>query len=160
MEDNMENLNQDQADLLNQLVEINNDRIEGYEKAITLLPAENNYGLQGVFQKYRDQSVQFKNELSPLVIREGDLPTQDTRTSGKLFRTWMEIKSAVAPYTVKAILESCERGEDEFKKVYKDVIGKTQGIPMHTLSIIQSQADLQKQAHDHIKELRDNIDRE
>ncbi|MDR2283494.1 MAG: PA2169 family four-helix-bundle protein, partial [Sphingobacterium sp.] len=100
----MENLHQDTADLLNQLIEINNDRIEGYEKAISLLPEESNYGLQDVFEKYRDQSIQFKNELKPLVIREGDMPTEETRTSGKLFRTWMEIKSAVAPYTVKAIL--------------------------------------------------------
>lgn len=154
----MENLHQDTADLLNQLVEINNDRIEGYEKAITLLPSENNYGLQAIFEKYRDQSIQFKNDLKPLVIREGDMPTEDTRTSGKLFRTWMEIKSAVAPYTAKAVLESCERGEDEFKKVYHDAISKSQQLPLNIFSIIQSQANLQREAHDHIKELRDNID--
>ena len=154
----MENLHQDTADLLNQLIEINNDRVEGYEKAISLLPEEGNYGLQDVFEKYRDQSIQFKNELKPLVIREGDMPTEETRTSGKLFRTWMEIKSAVAPYTVKAILESCERGEDEFKKVYKEGITKYGHASPTIVSIIQSQASLQLEAHDHIKELRDNID--
>lgn len=153
----MENTHQDTADLLNQLIEINNDRIEGYEKAISLLPKEGNYGLQAIFEKYRDQSIQFKNDLTPLVIREGDIPTEDTRTSGKLFRTWMEIKSAVAPYTVKAVLESCERGEDEFKKVYKDAITKYQHTPLNIYSIIQSQANLQLEAHNHIKELRDNI---
>lgn len=154
----MENLKQDTADLLNQLIEINNDRIEGYEKAISLLPTEENYGLQAIFEKYRDQSIQFKSDLIPLVFREGDKPTDETRTSGKLFRAWMEIKSAVTPYTAKAVLESCERGEDEFKKVYKDVLNKSQLAPLNILSIIQSQANLQLQAHDHIKELRDNID--
>lgn len=153
----MENLHQENADLLNQLIEINNDRIEGYEKAISLLSGEGNYELQDIFEKYRDQSIQFKNDLIPLVVREGDIPTEETRTSGKLFRTWMEIKSAVAPYTAKAVLESCERGEDEFKKVYKDAITKSLQAPITILSIIQSQANLQLEAHDHIKELRDNI---
>lgn len=154
----MENLKQDTADLLNQLVEINNDRIEGYEKAISLLSNEDNYGLQAIFEKYRDQSIQFKSDLVPLVFREGDKPTDETRTSGKLFRAWMEIKSAVTPYTAKAVLESCERGEDEFKKVYKDALAKAQQAPLNMLSIIQSQANLQLQAHDHIKELRDSIE--
>lgn len=153
----MENLKQETADLLNNLIEINNDRIEGYEKAISLITEDNNYSLQAVFEKYRDQSIQFKNDLKPLVIREGDIPTEDTRTSGKLFRAWMEIKSAVAPYTAKAVLESCEKGEDEFKKVYKDALTKTQQTPLNILSIIQSQAKVQLEAHDHIKHLRDNI---
>ena len=155
----MENLHQENSDLLNQLIEINNDRIEGYEKAIALLPKEGNYDLQNIFEKYRDQSIQFKSDLVPLVVREGDTPTEETRTTGKLFRTWMEIKSAVAPYTAKAILESCERGEDEFKKVYSDAITNSQQAPLTILSILQSQANLQLEAHDHIRELRDNIKR-
>ncbi|WP_164112109.1 MULTISPECIES: PA2169 family four-helix-bundle protein [Sphingobacterium] len=153
----MKNVHQETAGLLNQLIEINNDRIEGYEKAISLLPTDGNYGLQATFEKYRDQSIQFKNDLIPLVFREGDKPTDETKTSGKLFRTWMEIKSAIAPYTAKAILESCERGEDEFKKVYRDVIEQSQLAPLNMLSIIQSQANLQLQAHDHIRDLRDNM---
>lgn len=153
----MENLHQETADFLNELIEINNDRIEGYGKAISLISTEGNYSLQDIFEKYRDQSIQFKNELTPLVLREGELPTEETRTSGKLFRAWMEIKSAVAPYTVKAILESCERGEDEFKKVYNDAIDKHDIIPSSILTVVQSQARLQLEAHNHIKNLRNNI---
>lgn len=152
----MENVKQQTADLLNQLVEINNDRIEGYEKAITLLPQQDNYDIQNIFEKYRDQSIQFNSELKPLVFRAGDTPTDDTRTSGKLFRTWMAIKSTVAPSTIESVLESCERGEDEFKKVYRDAIEQADHIPADILLIIQSQAELQLAAHDHIKNLRDN----
>lgn len=154
----MENSTQGMAGLLNQLVEINNDRIQGYETAISLLPTDKHYSLQGIFEKYRDQSIQFKNDLKPLVVREGETPTEDTRTTGKLFRTWMELKSALAPHTAQSILESCERGEDEFRNVYKDIIQKAQQASIDLYSIIQSQANLQEMAHDHIKELRDNID--
>lgn len=153
----MENLNQETANLLNDLIEINNDRIEGYEKAISLLPKEGNYSIQAIFEKYRDQSIQFKNELIPLVFREGDVPTEDTRTRGKLFRAWMDIKSMIAPFTVKAILESCEAGEDEFRKVYKNTISKQEFIPFQILKVVESQATIQLEAYNHIKKVKNNI---
>jgi len=155
----MENLQGNTAELLNQLVEINNDRIEGYEKAISLLPNEDSYNLHAIFARYKDQSVQFNNELKPLVAKEGEIPTDDTRISGKIFRTWMAIKSVVAPYTMKAVLESCERGEDEFKKVYQNVLERI-SVNNSSYTVIQNQANIQKGAHDHIKELRDHIKEE
>ncbi len=153
----MENLKQDTIDLLDQLVEINNDRIEGYEKAMEILPPEDSYGLYNIFEKYRSQSFQFNAQLKPLIAQMGDVPTEGTRTSGKLFRTWMEAKAMVAPNTVKAILESCERGEDEFKRVYMNTLEKCTDAPADIITLIQSQATFQKEAHDHIKQLRDNI---
>lgn len=146
------------ADLLNKLIEINNDRIEGYGKAIEIISNIGYVDLQTVFEKYRDQSIQFKAELTPLVHRTGEEPTDDTRTSGKLFRVWMDIKSAVAPSSSKAVLESCERGEDEFKAVYRQCLEEATSHAIDMVPIIQSQAELQLAAHDHIKELRDNTD--
>lgn len=151
----MKNLREENADFINNLIEINNDRIEGYTRAIELLPEENTMGLADLFAQYRDQSVQFKNELIPLVIRQGEEPTDDTRTSGKLFRAWMAIKSAVDPFTTHALLESCERGEDEFKKVYHDAMTESGSIPLNVLSVLQDQASKQLDAHNHIKQLRD-----
>src|SRR5690606_40663752 len=78
----------------------------------------------------------------------------DTRTSGKMFMAWMELKSTVAPHTVQAILESCERGEDEFRKVYKDVLADGD-LNADLRVIAQSQLEIESAAHDHIKDLRD-----
>lgn len=139
---------------INQLIEINNDRIEGYKKAIELLPEGDHYGLRGIFEDYRDQSIQFNADLKPLVATLGDTPTDDTRTTGKMFRAWMELKSTVAPHTVQAILESCERGEDEFRKVYKDVLADGD-LNADLRVIAQSQLEIESAAHDHIKDLRD-----
>lgn len=104
---------------INELIEINNDRIEGYKKAIELLPEGDHFGLRGIFEDYRDQSIQFNADLKPLVATLGETPTDATRTSGKMFRAWMELKSAVAPHAIQAILESCERGKTNFKRSMK-----------------------------------------
>ncbi|HMR20096.1 MAG TPA: PA2169 family four-helix-bundle protein [Sphingobacterium sp.] len=146
------------ADLLNTLIEINNDRIEGYGKAIEIISGTSDIDLQTIFEMYRDQSIQFKAELIPLVRRTGEEPTDDTRTSGKLFRVWMDIKSAVTPSSARAVLESCERGEDEFKAVYRKCLEDAGTDAVDLIPIIQSQAELQLTAHDHIKELRDHTD--
>lgn len=146
--------NKNIASRINELVEINNDRIEGYKKAIELLPEGDHFGLRSIFEDYRDQSIQFNADLKPLVTGLGENPTDDTRTSGKMFRAWMELKSAVAPHTIQAVLESCERGEDEFKKVYEDVLADG-NLDADLRLIAQSQLELERAAHDHIKELRD-----
>lgn len=139
---------------INELIEINNDRIEGYKKAIELLPEGDHFGLRGIFEDYRDQSIQFNADLKPLVATLGETPTDATRTSGKMFRAWMELKSAVAPHAIQAILESCERGEDEFQKVYEEVLANGD-LDTDLRVIAQSQLDTESAAHDHIKDLRD-----
>lgn len=153
----MENVNQKRIDLLNELIEINNDRIEGYGKAIELLD-KNNFDLQSIFEGYRDQSIQFNNELIPLVTREGGIPTDETKTSGKMFRAWMDIKASLTPNSIKPILELCERGEDECKKVYTNVLEKSSQIALDLIPYIESQAAMQLQAHDNIRDLRNSLE--
>ena len=152
----MENINEKRAALINELIAINNDRIEGYGKAINILD-KSDFDLQGLFEKYRDQSIQFNNELIPLVVREGSSPTEETKTSGKLFRAWMEIKSSIMPHSIKPLLESCERGEEECKKVYVTVLEKSRQIALDLTPYIESQAIALMQAHHQIKELRDSV---
>src|SRR5690606_64235 len=139
---------------INQLIEINNERIEGYKKAIELLPEGDHFGLRGIFEDYRDQSIQFNADLKPLVATSGETPAEGTRTSGTEFRAWIDLKSAVAPHAVQSRLESCERGEDKFQKVYEEVLANGD-LDADLRVIAQSHLDTESAAHDHIKELRD-----
>ncbi|MBW5319455.1 PA2169 family four-helix-bundle protein, partial [Escherichia coli] len=79
-----------------------------------------------------------------------------TMVSGKLFRAWMDLKSLVAPSTSESVLASCEKGEDEFKKEYKDLINESLSDFPEIVDLLQTQLTIQLGAHDHIKELRDN----
>lgn len=154
----MENRTEKNTEILNNLIEINNDRIEGYSKAIELLDPAADIDLNSLFEKYIQQSQQFKSELTPLVFKVGENPEDGTRVTGKLFRMWMDIKNTLAGSDRTSILESCERGEDAFKRVYENAWTDEEGLDADVLSMIRSQAELQLAAHDELKALRDEAE--
>lgn len=55
--------NEQKVALLNRAIEINNDRIAGYDKAIELVANENLSDLQSLFEQYKKQSRQFVSEI-------------------------------------------------------------------------------------------------
>jgi uncharacterized protein (TIGR02284 family) len=136
---------------LNRLVEINNDRVEGYKTALT---ETEDSGLKALFKEMADHSFQNRNELADEILKNGGEPTGGTCTSGKVFRAWMDIKAALTKKDRKAILNSCEFGEDAALDVYEEVLqkAKEQGIR----SLILKQKELLQKDHDRIKLLRDS----
>lgn len=142
--------------VINDLIQINNDRVAGYKKAIEIAAKLNITDLDDLFARNIRQSLQFNEELAPYVEVQGEEPTDSTMLSGKLFRLWMDIKAAVSGEDRKSLLASCEKGEDAFKKVYKEAIdNKGDDLSVDLLALIQDQLNTQLQAHDEIKFLRD-----
>ncbi|MFD1165938.1 PA2169 family four-helix-bundle protein [Sphingobacterium daejeonense] len=150
----MENTNK-QIDLVNDAIEINNDRIKGYEKAIEIAKDANLNELVVLFNGYIDQSRQFLAELKPLVNQTSEEPEEGTKFSGKIFRIWMDIKSAISPSISNALLESCEKGEDEFKETYKNILSDSLNEYPSLVDLLQDQLSQQLEAHQKIKQLRD-----
>lgn len=150
----MENTDK-KVNVVNSAIEINNDRIAGYEKAIEIVSGGDMQDLVPIFQQYKEQSITFKAELTPYVQQYGEQPEEGTNMSGKLFRLWMDIKSLVAPYTAQTVLDSCERGEDEFRDAYKDILNNALEDYAGIVDLLQAQLSDQQVAHQHIRELRD-----
>ena len=145
-------------EIINDLIKINNDRIEGYKTASDLA---NNMGvdsLGGIFGKYMQQSKQFIEELTPYVKLEGEEPTESTMMSGKLFRLWMNVKVNISGNDKRSLLESCEKGEDAFKDTYKKILEEDNDqLSVEVKNILLKQLDKQLEAHDAIKMLRDEV---
>ena len=136
------------------LIVINNDRHQGYKTA----SAEAKEGdLKTLFNVFSMQSNGFASDLRKFVPVADEQPKRDeTKTTGKLYRAWMDVKSAITANDRKAILSSCEFGEDVAKKHYEDLLKDPQDIPSEALDVIRRQnTDIQK-AHDRIKALRDS----
>ncbi|MGJ1433158.1 ferritin-like domain-containing protein [Sphingobacterium spiritivorum] len=144
------------AEIVNDLIEINNDRIEGYTRALEDLKDEENLDLRSLFEDYIQQTRQFNSELNPLVVINGEEPTTGTRTSGKLHRLWLDVKATFSGHDRKSILEECERGEDASKKAYHEALREAPHLPINVVDVIRSQAEKQLQAHDRIRDLRDS----
>ena len=105
--------------LLNNLIIVNNDRIEGYEMAIE--ETEEN-DLKLLFSQFIQTSVKCKSELLSEVRRlEAEAFISDRRIAS-FFTTWTEVKSALNSKNRKVILDACEEGENVVKKNYEDTI--------------------------------------
>lgn len=139
-------------DAINALIIINNDRSEGYKKAAE---EAKDTELKSLFTKFSQQSQTFSTELRKFVPDSKEPDHDETKTTGKLFRLWMDIKAAVTSNDRKAILSSCEFGEDAAKNEYKSILEKSGEIPSDALSVITKQNAEILKSHDQIKAMRD-----
>ena len=150
----MEN-NKKVVTILNDLVEINNDRVVGYEKAIDELKPED-ADLRTLFHRYIQESRQYASELRQEVSRLGGEPTQDgTTNSGKVYRVWMDLKAVVTGHDRKTVLANSEFGEDAAQKAYDMALNGDTELEMSLRELLVSQKAKLKVGHDEVKRLRD-----
>jgi len=138
--------------LLNDLIEINNDRVAGFEKAIADIKDEN-IDLKQIFQGYAEQSRKNGQELAAIIGDAEDVETGNS-VSGTLHRAWIDVKSIFGGTDRESILSEAERGEDAIKKAYQDAL-TSEELPSNALEKVRSQALEINAAHDEIKALRD-----
>lgn len=147
--------NEKTVDVLNMLIEINNDRIEGYETASNETEEDD---LKELFSRLIKTSIKCKQELIQEVLKVGGTPMEGTRITGKFFRTWMDVKVALASDDRKAILNSCEYGEDAALNTYEEVLdNESEYLDENQINMIEYQFQLIEADHDEIKDLRDQL---
>ena len=139
---------------LNDLIRINNDRVEGYEKAIEELK-DGDADLKVLFQRYISESRQYSQELTTEVTRLGGDPAEGTTNSGKVYRVWMDLKAAIAGKDRKTILNNCEFGEDAAQKAYDTALNSDEEFEPTVRDLIVRQKAALKSGHDEVKRLRD-----
>lgn len=142
-------------EVLNTLIEINNDRIEGYQ---TASKETEEADLKNLFSEFIKTSKTCKSELVTEVHNMGGTPTEGTKTSGKFFRVWMDVKVALTSKDRKAILTSCEYGEDAAVETYDNVLrNNLADINSDQHAIISAQYSIIRADHDKIKSMRDMV---
>lgn len=118
-----------QMEILNDLIQVNNDRIAGYEKAIEGLGEEGNDDLKGFFRRMANNSVDYNETLERQIgLLEGE-PALGTSGAGKLYRAWMDFKALVTGGERAAILNSCITGEETAIRAYEDAIAEASPAP-------------------------------
>lgn len=146
--------NENLIEVLNDLIRINNDRIDGYEKAIKETDAID-VDLQGLFQKMANESREYVSELTSEVASLGGEVATGTTSSGKIYRVWMDIKATFSGHDRQSVLESCEYGEDAAQEAYDDALASDAEIPVAVRQIITDQKASLLSSHDLIKKYRD-----
>ncbi|MES2655032.1 MAG: PA2169 family four-helix-bundle protein [Bacteroidota bacterium] len=142
-------------EVLNTLITINNDRIEGYE---TASKETDEHDLKTLFATFIQNSQKCKQELVAEVSMLGGQIAEGTLISGKFFRVWMDVKAALTNKDRKTILNSCEFGEDAMKTTYETTLElNTDLFSAAQKTMIRAQYDLLKADHDKVKLMRDRL---
>ncbi len=146
--------NEELVDVLNDLIQINNDRTTGYERAIE--EVENmDVDLKAIFSKLANDSRSYKSALADLVTKHGGEVAEGRTVSGSIYQTWMSVKATFTGHDRQSALESCEFGEDAAQKAYKLALESDADMNTEVRQLIANQKDELKSAHDTIKKLRD-----
>jgi uncharacterized protein (TIGR02284 family) len=144
-------------ELLNDLILINNDRIEGYEKALKELRENgDNSDIEPIFLRFIDDSRRYKMQIGTEIQALGHDIEQGTSMSGKLHRAWIAVKETFTGHNEHNLLEEIEHGEDAIRNAYEDaLIADT--LPAYIIDILDEQLQEIMDAHDEIKSLRDSV---
>jgi uncharacterized protein (TIGR02284 family) len=143
------------AEILNDLIQINNDRIVGYQKAVEELSPEDS-DLKSLFNEMIIQSQRIKSDLVQEVQVLGHDADTGTTNSGKIYRAWMDVKAVFTGHDRETVLNNCEFGEDAAQKAYKTAL-ETEGLSLNLSTLITAQKTDLRASHDQIKALRDQV---
>jgi len=144
------------VEVLNDLIEINNDRSEGFGKAAQDLDPTD-MDLQGIFLNCSLESKQFAQQLRDEINQlGGHADMDDTSSSGALHRAWIDVKATFTGHDRKGILAECERGEDAIKKAYRDALSPENDLSAEVIPLLLRQQQSIQASHDRIKSLRDS----
>jgi uncharacterized protein (TIGR02284 family) len=150
--------NEATVEIINDLIMINNDRIAGYERAINEAK-DLDVDLKAMFEGMIRESQQYKQELVDKCKMAGGQDIEEgTTNSGKIYRAWMDVKATFTGSDRKAILSSCEFGEDAWRRAYEAALSAEGELDAETRELITEQYNSEKKSHDLIKKYRDAHD--
>lgn len=98
--------------------------------------------------------AQFVGELQQEAAALGGDPENSGSAAAALHRTWIDLKSALGGGD-HAILAACETGEDSAVKAYDNAL--KEALPVPVRAVVERQRQSVKQAHDRVKNLRDQL---
>jgi uncharacterized protein (TIGR02284 family) len=110
--------------------------------------------LKAQFLEYSRERWQMSSELQAEVARLGGSPEQSGSLSGTMHRGWFDIKSAITGKDDHAIAVEAERGEDVAKTAFENAL-KVMTAGTATQALVQRLATKVRQAHDHVRNIRD-----
>ena len=142
--------NEKAISVLNNLIETCKDGELGFKTAAEGLKSAD---IKAKFLEYSRQRGEMVRELQAEVRRLGGDPEKSGSMSGSLHRGWLDIKSVITGKDDHAIVAEAERGEDVAKSTYESALKEM--LPGALQTVVHQQAAKVRQAHDHVRDLRD-----
>jgi uncharacterized protein (TIGR02284 family) len=142
----MEKTNDDLTEVLNDLIKINYDRIEGYRKAADDSKRKN-IDLHPVFHDMANESRLNVSSLTQLVRDPGQDAESGTTEMGKIYHAWMEVKATFTGKDRESILSACEFGEDQAQHAYDTALTSAYLNTDTRMLLMMQKETLKRQQH-------------
>jgi uncharacterized protein (TIGR02284 family) len=112
--------------VLNDLLQKNMDAHQGYQKAGEDVE---HTSLEAYLRDKSAQRQRFANQIKSEIVSLGGEPKPQTTLKGSLHHAWMDLKSALASNTDKAVFEECVRGERVCVEDYEEKLSEHDLLP-------------------------------
>jgi uncharacterized protein (TIGR02284 family) len=142
----------DVIDALNDLVETCKDGEYGFRACAEHADRAD---LKSLFMQRADDCRGAAQELMEHIRGLGGKPEEGGSVMGAVERGWVAVKAKLTTYDDKAMLEECERGEDNALARYRKALKKP--LPAGIKLIVERQLQGVQRNHDQIKMLRDQF---
>jgi uncharacterized protein (TIGR02284 family) len=119
---------------------------------------EKNTDLPKVFNQMIETTVKHRNDLSEKIASLGGTVVEGTTISGKLYRAWMDIKSAFTAKDRESVLENCVYGEVATQKAYDMALASDAEIPAEVRQMLTAQQQQLNSVKSVIEKLEDQAD--
>lgn len=143
-------LNDKTISKLQKLIRSNIDSYDGFRESADQI---DDPMVAALFREMAADRSTLAAELQDYVTWNGDEAAEDGSYAAAIHRTWIDIRSMLSGGDAYAILCEAERGEDQIKAAYEDVLKETAGSAMN--DVLQHQYAQVKAGHDRIRDLRD-----
>jgi len=130
--------NESTIEVLNDLIQINNDRIVGYDNAIENLK-DGDEDLKTIFTALKENSTENIHDLNEAVNEHGGEPVTDTTLLGKVYRGWMDVKSVFTGHDRDGVINDCKGGEKAAQVSYEKALSDTDDLSADAEILIRKQ---------------------
>jgi len=151
----MQNKKETTVNVLQELNQFVNDRIEGYKHAAELTK---NPAHQSFYKDLLNQSKQFSNEINRTISQFGGESQQSTTVKGKIFRGWMDVKNTIAGQDEEAVIKSNLTGEEWAQKAYNDALDHRAELPENVVQMVEKQKQASLTTCERLRQMKESID--
>lgn len=149
------NNNQKAVDVLQELNQFVNDRIEGYKHAAKLTKDPTH---QSYYNNLVNESTKFSNEINSTISSLGGTTETGTTAKGKIYRGWMDVKNTVAGRDEEAVIESNIYGEEWAQKAYNDALDHRNELPQNVVQMVEKQKNASLATCEQLRQMKDSAD--
>jgi uncharacterized protein (TIGR02284 family) len=136
--------------ILNELILINNDRIEGYNYALKETEVD---VLKVLFSRLTETSDICRQELAGEIYKLGGEPAGGIHQTGVVAETWREVKQALIYKDHLSLLKTCEKEESVVISFYENFLSEEDIITNQQLRLLNRQYELLNADHEKVKNL-------